>query len=162
NFQRGTFSPDGRRIVVGGSDGVIRSWYGWRDLSSYSLALLHGSEGNVRSVAFGPPPMDQNVFASVAPSQQSIHIWSVFSSLFHNLRTVASDRPSPPPPDATHLHAEGKGIALDCDEAGDTCVIQSDVPGVDSGPLRLPRSHPNLRAAAFSRDGTWLAIAPAK
>jgi eukaryotic-like serine/threonine-protein kinase len=45
------FSPDGRRLVSGGADRVIRLW----DTETWSeVAALRGHEGDLRSLSFGP------------------------------------------------------------------------------------------------------------
>ena len=45
------FSPNGRRIVTGGPDGMARIWDG---RSGQALLALKGHEGRVRAVAFSP------------------------------------------------------------------------------------------------------------
>jgi WD40 repeat protein len=66
-----TFSPDGKRVVTGSSDGTARIWDA---ATGQPLAVLIGHDGSVRAAAFSP---DGRRIVT-ASEDKTARIWGIF------------------------------------------------------------------------------------
>jgi WD40 repeat protein len=83
--RRATFSPDGKRIVLGGRDGAIKVW----DASTGAEVMtLQGHNGKVWSAAFSP---DGKRIVSGSPDDHTIRIWDATSGA--EMLTLLGDGP---------------------------------------------------------------------
>ncbi len=136
------FSPDGKRVVSGAGDSIVRIWDA---TTGAQLAALHGQNGGISWSVFSP----DGRFILSSATDKTARIWNANTGAL--LETITA----PDAVESATYSPDGKRIVTASDDH--TARIWS-VAGGRPGPVM--RGHTNIVSyAVFSHDGTRVATA---
>jgi WD40 repeat protein len=137
------FSHDGRTIISGGSDGIVRIW---DVISGQELQTLPGHSGAVNSASFSP---DEQAIAS-ASSDGTVKIWDVISG--QELQTLPGHSGAV---NSVSFSPDGQAIASASSDG--TVKIWDVISGQEL--QTLPGHSGAVNSVSFSPDGQAIASA---
>ena len=153
NTFRGAFSPDGQMIAMGTHDGAAL----YRTARPHAPPVTLQTGGGVWSLAFSRTTPYR---LATTTQRGAVWLWDTEAALGRGLSRLPEPLEAPVVPHGEDTLAAGSGVLLKRLPSGDF-VIDSSRPDIATRGLDITGKPEPPRAAAFSRDGAWLAWAAA-